>query len=138
MRNADFAEWMLSQVSSRERAAATVGDLLEEISRRGVSWFWVSVAQTVWSLVWREFNAHRGRMLRYGAAGAVIAFAIPSLLAVVYGIGPGILIATGTVLSMTLWVSVTQVILEFTLWQLFAIPYVVGAGWARRRRLAAA
>ncbi len=41
-----FAEWMLSQVTPRDRAAATVGDLAEDAATRGRAWFWRSVITT--------------------------------------------------------------------------------------------
>ena len=40
MRNAHLAEWILSLFTTRERAAATVGDLTENASARGALWFW--------------------------------------------------------------------------------------------------
>jgi hypothetical protein len=46
MRNASIAEWILSLATSPERAAATVGDLLEKSSS-----FWLSVFGTFVSLV---------------------------------------------------------------------------------------
>ena len=55
MRNAGaLAEWILSLVTSRERAAATIGDLVEEEARPFA--FWGSIAWTAFSLIWRDFS----------------------------------------------------------------------------------
>ena len=39
MRNATAAEWILTLTTTNDRAASTVGDLLEETSSRGGLWF---------------------------------------------------------------------------------------------------
>jgi len=54
MRNAAAAEWILSLVSAPDRAASTVGDLVEEASARGTLWFWSSVLQTAGSHLWND------------------------------------------------------------------------------------
>jgi len=52
MRNASFAEWILRRVSSPEKAASIVGDLLE--ADKGPLWFWMAVAGTVIRLAWKR------------------------------------------------------------------------------------
>ena len=52
-----IAEWLLSQVVASERAASTVGDLMEEVPARGRFWFWSCVARTVSSSAVRDFRA---------------------------------------------------------------------------------
>jgi len=53
MHKAAIAEWMLRQLTSRERAAAMVGDLVEISAARGGFWFWFSMARLVLALAWR-------------------------------------------------------------------------------------
>jgi hypothetical protein len=100
MRKARIAEWMVSLVSSPERAVSTVGDLLESAAERGPFWFWISVARTTLSLLWRGFTAEWVRMLGFGALGLLIAFAVP------FGYGL-LMIATSTVFRVPGWVSIT-------------------------------
>jgi hypothetical protein len=57
MRKAQVAEWILSLVTSRELAASTAGDWMEEIPARGTLWFWCCVFRTVGALVWRDISA---------------------------------------------------------------------------------
>ena len=71
VRNAQVAEWILSLVTSPDRAAATVGDLMEDIASRGSVWFWIGVLQTAFSIMWREVGANPGRMARL-AGGAFL------------------------------------------------------------------
>ena len=54
MRNAIWAEWIIARLTGRSRATGIVGDLLEAATRRGASWFWLSVAGIVLSLIWRR------------------------------------------------------------------------------------
>jgi hypothetical protein len=60
MKGIGFAEWLLRRVSSRENAAALVGDLLEMSRTRGALWFWRSI----------------GSCVVRGGARSVIAFAL--------------------------------------------------------------
>ena len=69
MRSTRVAEWILAQVTSRQRAAAVIGDLLEKVPVRGVLWFWWSVATTAVALVWRDVTAHPLRTLGLGLTG---------------------------------------------------------------------
>lgn len=54
MRNASTAEWILCRLTSRERAASMIGDLVEIGERRGTLWFCLSLAGVAFSLVWRR------------------------------------------------------------------------------------
>ncbi len=65
MRNARITrigEWILALVMTDDRAAATVGDLMEDAQTRGVLWFWAGVLGTAFSIVWRDLRAEPGRM----------------------------------------------------------------------------
>jgi hypothetical protein len=54
MRSIHLAEWILSLVTTRDRAASTVGDLAEAASIHGVAGFWSRVLRTTASLLWRN------------------------------------------------------------------------------------
>lgn len=82
MRSTRVAEWVLAQVTSRERAAAVIGDLLEKVPARGQLWFWWSVMTTAVALVWRDVAANPMRMLGLGFAGFLLQFALLFLMAV--------------------------------------------------------
>ena len=69
MHNAAIAEWILSLVVAPDRAASTVGDLVEEASSRGPLWFWSCVLQTAGSHLWHELTASPLRMLGRGLWG---------------------------------------------------------------------
>ena len=55
MHSAHFAEWILSLVTTPERASSTVGDLLEDVQARGWNWFWLCVMRTAGSSLWQIF-----------------------------------------------------------------------------------
>jgi hypothetical protein len=57
MHSASFAEWMLSLITTPDRASSTVGDLLEDVAARGRLWFWLCIVRTAGSLLWRSFVA---------------------------------------------------------------------------------
>jgi hypothetical protein len=63
MHNATVAEWILSLVAKPDRAASTVGDLVEEASTRGVLWFWSSVLRTAGSHLWHDLSDSPLQML---------------------------------------------------------------------------
>jgi hypothetical protein len=66
------AESILALVTSRDRAASTVGDLLEQSANRGEAWFWSGVLRTATSLLWRGFADNAGRMVGLAFLGLVI------------------------------------------------------------------
>jgi hypothetical protein len=69
MRSATAAEWILSLATTPERAASTVGDLIEEAPPRGALWFWSNVLRTASSHIWRDLRAAPLRMLGLAFAG---------------------------------------------------------------------
>jgi hypothetical protein len=81
MRSARIAEWILSLVADRERAASAVGDFLEEAPARGKRWFWLSVGRTAFSRFGRSLIDAPIR----GAAFAIFAWLVYMALAVVLG-----------------------------------------------------
>src|SRR5215471_1303354 len=82
MRSTRVAEWVLAQVTSRERAAAVIGDLLEKVPARGQLWFWWSVATTTVALVWRDVAANPMRMLGLAFGAILLQFALLFVAAV--------------------------------------------------------
>ena len=63
MPSAAVAEWILSLVAPPDRAASTVGDLVEEASSRGTLWFWSCVLRTAGSHLWHDLTLSPLRML---------------------------------------------------------------------------
>ena len=57
MHRGRLAEELLSLVAPADRAASTIGDLLEEVDARGRLWFWQSVARLVLALLARDLLA---------------------------------------------------------------------------------
>jgi hypothetical protein len=80
MRSTDVAEWILSQVTTGERAEAVIGDLLEKVPTRGALWFWWSVVTTAAALVWREVAANPLRTFGLGFTGFVLVLVLFVLL----------------------------------------------------------
>jgi hypothetical protein len=56
MRKVRIAEWILSQVLTREHAASVVGDWMEDIGERGSAWFWSCALRTAISRVWSDLT----------------------------------------------------------------------------------
>ena len=50
-----IAEWLLVLVTSRERAASIVGDIMESSPTRGRVWWWSAVLRAAASLLWGGF-----------------------------------------------------------------------------------
>lgn len=76
MPDPNLAQLILSLATTPDRAASTVGDLLEESAPpgRGPLWFWSSVLGTACSLWWRDFRSAPLRMLWLGLWGTLAAF----------------------------------------------------------------
>jgi hypothetical protein len=72
MRSTRVAEWILSQVTTGERAEAVIGDLLEKVPTRGALWFWWSVVTTAAAMVWRDVAANPRRAFGLGLTGFVL------------------------------------------------------------------
>jgi hypothetical protein len=85
MRKERIAEWILSQVTSRERAVTTVGDLTESAVTRGAGWFWSGVLRTTGSLLWRGFaDAPRPMLgLAFRAWLLSMCFALASVVCII-------------------------------------------------------
>src|SRR5262245_16217603 len=87
MRNARLAQWLLSLVTTPDRAASTVGDLLEDRATSGPIRFWASVLFTVLALLWRDLAASPRRMAGLALYGVVLQFLFIFLFAMVVFIG---------------------------------------------------
>jgi hypothetical protein len=57
MRSVTVAEWIVSRFTTAQEAAAIIGDLEELRPRKGVLWFWASLAGFLFFLCWRRFLA---------------------------------------------------------------------------------
>ncbi|HEX4031555.1 MAG TPA: hypothetical protein VHX20_14395 [Terracidiphilus sp.] len=53
-RTLSFAEWVLGRLTSRERAASIVGDLVEIGATKGNRWLWFSIVRVVLAHLWRR------------------------------------------------------------------------------------
>jgi len=69
LRKIRVAEWMLSLVLTEDRAAAAIGDWMEESDARGSVWFWTCVFRTVGAHVWSEFVESPAEMVWLGLGG---------------------------------------------------------------------
>jgi len=90
MRNVGFAEWILSLVTTPERAAATVGDLVEDRVHAGALRFWGAVLLTTLSLLWRDLAERPLHMARLAAFGLLLQLLLSLGMAVGYGVLFGI------------------------------------------------
>jgi hypothetical protein len=70
MRNAQVAQWILSLVTSPDRASSTVGDLMENSASPGR--FWFGALRTAVSLLWSDVAANPGRMVRLAGCGFLV------------------------------------------------------------------
>lgn len=87
-----IAEWVLTLVTAPDRAASAVGDLMEDAVARGRLWFWVHVARTALTLLWRGLTVAPVGMTGY----AVIAWFVYMLMVAILSFG-------GSVLVTLLW-----------------------------------
>jgi hypothetical protein len=86
MRNIHMAEWILGLVTSRDRAASTVGDLLEEAAGRGTVWFWSCILRTAASLVWSGLTANPLRVIGAAFLGLAVDIVASVLFAALCGV----------------------------------------------------
>jgi hypothetical protein len=86
MRSAHIAEWILSLVTTRDRAASTVGDLAEQAATRGAVRFWSSVLQIAASRLWRDVAEHPARVTGLALLGIAVYIAIDLLFACLGGV----------------------------------------------------
>ena len=86
MHSIHIAEWILSLVTSRDRAASTVGDLMEQAADRGIVWFWSGILRTAASLLWRGVVENNARVARLAFLGLAIYVGIDMLYAFLTGV----------------------------------------------------
>ncbi len=133
MRNTQVAEWILSLVTSPERAASTVGDLMESASTR--AGFWLGVLRTALSLLWGEFAAEPATMMGLAFRGAlletVILVAFVICAAFVGGFLGGVLYLTGSAPDPNPVIRTVGWILAYATAGLL-VPFQIGRWLARR------
>lgn len=86
MHSARVAEWILGLVTTRDRAASTIGDLTERETDRGALWFWRSVFGTVGACLWRAIAEHPARLAGLAVLGIVVYAGIGLLFAFLDGV----------------------------------------------------
>jgi len=122
MRNTQVAEWILSLVTSPERAASTVGDLLEDAAHRGAAWFWFGAVRTALSMLWREFSGDPAHMMGLAVRGFLVQFVFLAAYLLVFFIVAGL---TG-LFAGQLWLPTgSMVAIQATA---IAVGKVVGTG----------
>jgi hypothetical protein len=133
MRNSQVAEWILSLVTSSDRAASMVGDLMEDAASHGAVWFWIGVLRTAFSLLWRLFSNDPAQMIGLAARGFLLqlvmfvaSIALSTIAIVLWWFFTGWPVETGPLpLPATEW----------TLGSVFfwvLIPFQIGRWLARR------
>jgi hypothetical protein len=132
----NIAESILGVVTSRDRAASTVGDLIEGAATRGTVWFWSGVLRTAASLLWRDIVEQSARFTGLALIGLAVYIGIDLIFAGLSGVAFfGAAMASGHPLH-----------LESIGWRLwFTAPVLVSslfvgrmlARWAPGRELAA-
>ena len=145
MHNATVAEWILSLVATPDRAASTVGDLVEEATSRGTLWFWSSVLRTAGSHLWHDLTVSPLRMLGLAFRWFLTCWFLRSLLLIFVNLvwigileplGVSAYDAAGYGLPMPPWGYPVVEVVACT-----AIPFLVGwkvARWSDGREMAAA
>ncbi len=86
MRNIYLAEWILSLVTTRDRAASTVGDLAEAASTHDVAGFWSGVLRTAASLLWRNVAENPVRLTGLALLGIALYIGIDMFFAGLDGV----------------------------------------------------
>jgi hypothetical protein len=86
MHSVHFAEWILTLVTSRDRAASTVGDLTEGAAARGIIWFWSAVLRTAASLLWRDLAENPAPVIGLAFLGFAVYIGIDLLFDFLSGI----------------------------------------------------
>jgi len=135
MRNAQVAEWILSLVTSPDRAASMVGDLMENAAIRGAFWFWIGVLRTALSLLWREFSDDPARTMGLAFRGLLLEIVMFAAFVICATILGGML---GAFLSIAGVAAGPHPVLSWLGWALAGIvawgliPFQVGRWLARR------
>jgi hypothetical protein len=136
MRKIHLAEWILCLVTTRDRAASTVGDLAEAESAHGVAGFWSGVLRTAAALLWRDIAENPARITVLATLGLAVYIGIDMLHAY----------ETGGLFYWAIMANGPQLHLDSIGWKIwFAAPIVVSslligrmlARWAPGRELAA-
>src|SRR6202789_226482 len=86
MHSVNIAEWILALVTTRDRAASTVGDLAEGAAARGVVWFWSGVLRTAASLLWRDIAGQPARLTGLAFLGLAVYIGIDLVFAGLSGV----------------------------------------------------
>jgi hypothetical protein len=86
MHSVNIAEWILALVTTRDRAASTVGDLTEGAATRGVVWFWSGVLRTAASLLWRDVAENPARVIGLAFLGLAVYIGIDLVFAGLSGV----------------------------------------------------
>ncbi len=81
MRSIHIAEWLLRLVTSRDRAASAVGDLVEQAPTRNRFWFWSGILRTAASLLWRDLAENPARITGVAFMGVAVDVATSLLCA---------------------------------------------------------
>ena len=121
MRKAQIAEFILSLFTSPERAASTVGDLIENAAARGVWWFWWDISRTALSLLWTSFRAEPLFMASIGFRGFLMVFFLQLLIIFIMTVilVPAFLNRMGGarfLFGVKRRFSVVKVVLDFPVW----------------------
>jgi hypothetical protein len=137
MLKAQIAEGILKLFTTPERAASTVGDMVEEA--HGALWFWISVVRTVFSFIWRDISGDplymAGLAIRAWLLSAAIVFGFILALIIPMSIIVGILGGVGILNDKSfdppsIWITAIGWLVAALF--LIAIPYRVGRWVARR------
>ena len=86
MHSVQISEWILGLVTSRDRAATTVGDLLERDSPVGGVRFWSRISRIAASLLWRQLAENPLPVAGVAAIGLVADVVASLLIAVLSGV----------------------------------------------------
>jgi hypothetical protein len=86
MRSIHIAESILRLITSRDRAASTVGDFAEEAATRGAVWFWSGILRTAASLLWRGVAENPVRVTGVAFIGLAVDVVTSLLLAGLSGV----------------------------------------------------
>ena len=116
MRKVALAEWILSLTVAPDRAATTVGDLVEDATTRGVLWFWSSVLWTTLSHFLRDLGASPMRMIRLAFWGWLTQIYLTLLIAfplVTWSLITGRPIVIPPWVNSTLTISLGVILLPF-------------------------
>ncbi len=86
MRRAQIAQSILELVTTKDRAASTVGDLVEESQAHNALWFWAAITRIVASSIWGDFRAALCKVLVLALVAYPLSLSIVLLIAGVYGV----------------------------------------------------